>query len=297
VKISLVIPSYEREKILCNTIKYALGQDFIDYEVLVIDQTKNHTAETKEFLKRLPSRIRVIDHQPPSLTGARNRGILEATGEIIIMIDDDVILRSDFISQHAKYYDDGEIVAVAGRVEQEKRFCGRIPSFIRSEFIQWLTFSNFESLKEQDAYRVVGCNFSFRKESAVQAGFFDENFVGDAWGEEYDFSLRIKGPGCKIVYAPNAVVIHLSARSGGCRKRERFRSYETVYSKPHNLAYIMEKHRLKKWYYLYLVWYVYRLSFMKREYLSLRGLQFILKGHPHYVRGFMDGFKKGRIQV
>jgi GT2 family glycosyltransferase len=296
-RVSLIIPTYEREEVLCDTIRCVLDQDFPDYEIVIIDQTKSHLSSTQTFLDNCPAIVRLIRHEPASLPGARNRGVHEARGEIIIMVDDDVILKNDFVSQHVRYYENPKIVAVAGRVEQEARLVGRVPSFLKSEFIQWLPFRNFEGLRERAAYRVAGCNFSFRKEAALETELFDENFIGEAWGEEYDFSLRLKGPGRKIVYAPGAVVFHLNAPTGGCAKRERFKSFDTMYSKPHNLAYLMEKNRLNRLYYLYLVWYVYRLSFMKREYVSLRGLLFVLAGQPHFVKGFVAGFKKGMRNV
>ncbi|MDY6950127.1 MAG: glycosyltransferase family 2 protein [Thermodesulfobacteriota bacterium] len=293
---SLVIPTYGREKVLCDTVRYALEQDFSDYEIIVIDQTKNHTPETEAFLGHCPSMVRVISDQAPSLTAARNRGVAEARGEIVIMIDDDVIIGKDFISEHVKSYVDATVAGVTGRVEQENRYTARVPSLFNSEFLQWIPFHRFQSSKKGIAFRVVGCNFSFRKESALQGGLFDENFIGDAWGEDYDFSFSLKSAGGRIVYAPKAWVFHLSALKGGCGKRERFRPF-AVYSRCHNLAYLMEKNRLSRLYYLYLVFYVYWLLFMKREYISASGLQFIMKGHFHFVKGFVEGFKKGRANV
>jgi GT2 family glycosyltransferase len=290
---SLIIPTYGREKVLCDTIQYGLDQDFSDYEILVIDQTRNHTAETRRFLQSLPLKASVFQHEPPSLTGARNRGVREARGEIIIMIDDDVILQKDFISQHVQGYDKPSVVGVAGKVVQENRFTAKVPSFLKSEFLQWITFHEFQRSKERPAYRVAGCNFSFRKALGVQVGLFDENFIGDAWGEEYDFSLRLKGHGRDIVFVPGAAVFHLNAPTGGCGKRERFRP-SAIYSKSHNLAYLIEKNRLNRLYYLYLLCYIYWLVFIKREYISARGLLFILKGHVHFVKGFLAGFEKGR---
>ena len=104
--VSLIIPTYQREKVLCDSISYALNQDYADYEIVVVDQTDTHEIDTQRFLNQLPDFVRIVNHRPPSLTGARNRGILEAHGEIVIMIDDDVIIESDFISQHLRHYHD-----------------------------------------------------------------------------------------------------------------------------------------------------------------------------------------------
>ncbi|MEA3359708.1 MAG: hypothetical protein U9R17_09935, partial [Thermodesulfobacteriota bacterium] len=85
---------------------------------------------------------------------------------------------------------------------------------------------------ERDAYKMVGCNFSFRKAWALKTGLFDSNFIGTAWGEDYNFSLSLKNGGRKIIYSPDATVFHLTIRDGGCGSRNRFDLY-TIYSKSH----------------------------------------------------------------
>ncbi len=292
-KVTVIIPTYNREEVLCNTIKYLLHQDFTEYEILVIDQTKNHTPETTRFLENVPSNVRIINHQPPSLTAARNRGIREARGEIIIMVDDDVILKKDFISQHLKYYGDPNIVGVTGKVELETHFKSKLPSFLKSEFLEWISHDKFQGMAETDAYRMAGGNSSFRKVWAFKAGLFDENFTGTAWGEDYDFSLRLKKGDHKIIYSPDPYVFHLYISNGGCGSRHLFDTY-TIYSKAHNLSYLIEKHRLNRFIYLYLLLNIYIQLLIKKDYLSLKRLHFFIKGNYYFIRGFLAGFKKGR---
>ena len=292
-KVTIIVPTYNREEVLCNTIRYLLHQDFPEYEILVIDQTIKHTVETARFLENVPSNVKIINHQPPSLTAARNSGIREAKGEIIIMVDDDVILKRDFISQHLKYYGDPNIVGVAGRVELEARFINKPPAFIKSEFIEWISYYQFQGNVERDAYRMVGCNFSFRKDLALKTGLFDTNFIGTAWGEDYDFSLHLKNGGLKIIYSPDAAVLHLAIRDGGCGSRNRF-DLNTIYSKSHNLAYLIEKNRINRLTYLYLLIYIYIQLFIKREYFSFKGLFFFIRGNFFFIKGFLNGFKKGK---
>ncbi len=42
-KISLIIPTYNRDRVLVETIKYAIKQDFEDYEIIIVDQNETHT--------------------------------------------------------------------------------------------------------------------------------------------------------------------------------------------------------------------------------------------------------------
>ena len=48
--ISVVIPTYRREKMLCDSIQDVLQQDYPNFEVLVVDQTGDHQPETQTFL-------------------------------------------------------------------------------------------------------------------------------------------------------------------------------------------------------------------------------------------------------
>ncbi len=293
MRASLVIPTYNRNHILCQTVLCALQQDFSNYEILLVDQSERHDRDTTEFLCSLPRRARVILHKPPSLPGARNRGIREAKGDIIIMIDDDVVMDRDFVSEHVRCYGDPEIAFVTGRITQDARYVNRVPFFFRSEFLKWFSSTNFQGREPGEAYRLAGGNFSGRKDAMLEVGLFDEHFIGTAWGEEYDFSLRVRRRGLRIRYHPGAHLHHLNAREGGCGSRSRFDA-DTVYSKAHNLAYLIEKNRVGKTCYPYLLWYIYKQVLIKKDYISIRGARFLPAGHVALARGFLDGFVRGR---
>ena len=294
INISLIIPTYNREKVLCDTVKYALGQNRTDYEIIIVDQTRSHFRATTEFLENLPEQVRIIHHRPPSLPAARNRGITEANGQIVIMIDDDVIIKPDFILQHESCYQSPLIGGVTGKITQANRYRTKIPFFLKKDaLLQWISSENFAVNDEIEAFRLAGGNFSVRRESALAAGLFDEDFIGSAWGEEFDFSLRLKKIGYKILYNPVAEIVHLNESFGGCESRKRY-DFFTVYSKAHNLAYFIEKNRLGRYLYFYLIWYIYKQVLVKKDYLNIKGLLFIFKGNLSFLKGFTHGYKKGR---
>ena len=77
---SVIVPTYQREQVLCDTIEYLLGLSYPHYELLVIDQTPRHEAETEQFLRacesRYPQRFRwhfvAKANLPYARTWARN---------------------------------------------------------------------------------------------------------------------------------------------------------------------------------------------------------------------------------
>ena len=89
MQVSLIIPTYNREELLIATLECTLRQDCTAYEIILVDQTAQHTPDTDKFLNDHTERIRLICQSPPSLTEARNEGIRQAKGDVIVFIDDD----------------------------------------------------------------------------------------------------------------------------------------------------------------------------------------------------------------
>lgn len=207
-KITVAIPTYQREEVLVNTIKDVLDQTFDGFELIVVDQTEDHTEKTRAFLERIADeRFRYFKVFPPSLPAARNFSIKESRSDIILFIDDDVQLAENFIAAHYNIHiSQADIKVVAGRIQTEgeepaeKLFC-----------FNWYGNEryNFNYPYPQEATAFQGCNFSVKKEVLESVGFFDTNYMGNAIREESDLAFRIKKAGYKIWYAPNACLIHL----------------------------------------------------------------------------------------
>ena len=57
---SVVVPTYQREQVLCDTIAYLLDLSYPHYELIVVDQTPLHEPQTEQFLQQVMPRIRYI---------------------------------------------------------------------------------------------------------------------------------------------------------------------------------------------------------------------------------------------
>lgn len=91
VTITTIVPVYNAEKFLHDTVDSVLGQTFADFELLLIDDASmdNSLAICREYEKR-DSRVRVIAlEENIGAAGARNLGIKEAKGEYIHFLDSD----------------------------------------------------------------------------------------------------------------------------------------------------------------------------------------------------------------
>lgn len=226
--ISVIIPTYKREKLLCDSILDILKQDYPNFEVLVIDQTKNHEPETQAFLEEMAKsgKIKLFNLNWASLPGARNYGVRRSQGDIILFIDDDVELTPGFLAAHGKnYVENPEIGAVAGRVFDRMKLGDSggkleieyLPPEAMDPGVAWYHIDLVHTTKPQQVLSARGCNMSFRRELFTQHGLkFDERFRGSAVREESDFCLHIRKTGYKIWYDPQAYLIHLGEETGGC---------------------------------------------------------------------------------
>ncbi|MBD2666116.1 glycosyl transferase family 2 [Richelia sinica FACHB-800] len=226
--ISVVIPTYRREKLLVDSIVDVLKQDYPHFEVLVVDQTQNHEPETQAFLEEMANtgKIKFFRLDWASLPGARNYAVRRAAGEIVLFIDDDVQLVPGFLAAHAQnYVQNPEIGAVAGRVFDRMKLGDSgggleieyLPPAAMDPGIAWYHIDLVHTTKPQQVLTARGCNMSFRREIFTQYGLkFDERFRGSAVREESDFCLRIRQTGYKIWYDPQAYLVHLGEETGGC---------------------------------------------------------------------------------
>lgn len=87
MKVSVIIPTYNRRTLVRKAIVGALGQTHRDLEVIVVDD--GSTDGTAEALAEFGGRITVIRQDNAGPSAARNHGVLRSSGEIIAFLDSD----------------------------------------------------------------------------------------------------------------------------------------------------------------------------------------------------------------
>jgi glycosyltransferase involved in cell wall biosynthesis len=246
--ISVVIPTYNREQPLRETLADTIRQNYPNFEVLVIDQTRTHESETQVYLEELATagKIRWFPVDWASLPGARNYAVRRAVGEIILFIDDDVQLPDGFLAAHAgNYLAKPDVGCVAGRVFDRMKLGNSggnlaidfLPPEAMDPGIAWYFIDLVHTVKPQQVLSARGCNMSFRRQVFAEWDLtFDERFAGSAVREESDFCLRLRSTGMKIWYDPSACLVHLGEESGGCHDvSTRSIEYQTTFYHNHFL--------------------------------------------------------------
>jgi GT2 family glycosyltransferase len=209
VPLTIAIPTYRREQVLVDTIDCLLRLDPRAAEILVLDQTANHVKCIEVLLREWSTdgQIRWLRLRHPSIPRAMNRGLLEASNEIVLFVDDDIVAFPGLVGAHARAHREGAGL-VAGRVLQP--WDGEVAAASWAE-------RQFASTECREIDRFMGGNFSLRRSDAIAIGGFDENFVRVAYNFEREFADRWRNNGRTIRYFPEAAIHHLKATEGGTR--------------------------------------------------------------------------------
>lgn len=122
-KVSIIIPFYNREKFLAETIESVLAQSFENWELLLVDDGSSDKSRDIAcgFLKKHPEKIRLLNHSNNKNKGAsaaRNLGLKNAKGEFITFLDSDDIFYSTTIEKELAGFElCAEADAVCGTAE------------------------------------------------------------------------------------------------------------------------------------------------------------------------------------
>lgn len=95
--ISVVIPLYNKEKLIGNTLRSVLEQSYQDFEIVVVNDGSTDNSVT-EVEKIADSRIRLLHQQNAGVSAARNKGISEAKGEFIALLDGDDLWKPEYLA-------------------------------------------------------------------------------------------------------------------------------------------------------------------------------------------------------
>lgn len=208
--ITIAIPTYRREAVLIDTLRYLLSLAGLADEILVLDQTEVHETATVAALQEMADhgQVRWLRLVEPSIPQAMNRGLIEASKEIVLFLDDDIRPDPELLLAHLNAHGSHVDSLVAGRVIQ--------PWQEGQDFSHDQQF-HFACTVGQEITEFMGGNFSVRRSTALALGGFDENFVKVAYRFEAEFAYRFRASGRSIWFESSACLHHLKAESGGTR--------------------------------------------------------------------------------
>ena len=215
--ISVIIPTYNRvdtlQKCLQHITDQSIGTD--NFEVIVVDDCSSDS--TPEFCRDYVSKNRNIvyernDHNK-GLATTRNVGIRLSKGDLFVFLDNDLLVNFDYLEWILKYYDDhkDEKVVIVSNITYQPEILSttNFGTHIQSRAIGYRSQKNMIGLNYSDlpSNYFAGGGSSCKRENAYEIGLFEEGLK--KYGSEDElFGYRLKEVGTKIIYCPEAKIIH-----------------------------------------------------------------------------------------
>ena len=196
---TVVIPTYRRPEGLRRLVDAVRAQH--DGEIVVVDNATPPTVGPT-------SGVRIVHEATPGASAARNRGIAEASGDVIVFLDDDVVPQPGFIEAIARSDADG----VGGRVVLADT---PLPRWLRpaGSVAGYLTAFDLGERRElRRGEFVITAAAAFRTDLLRDVGGFDTTVgpTGEAHLVNDDVLLcrRLQERGARLAFEPGAVVVH-----------------------------------------------------------------------------------------
>ena len=218
--ISVIICTYNRDKYIYNVLKSLADNTLAHdcYEIVLIDNncTDDTISECERFVRDYPSiNFRTFTEEHQGLSYARNRGIKESVGDILVYVDDDALVNKEYLQTYADFFDQHpEIDAAGGPI---------IPQY-ETEEPQWMSpitkalVTGYKYLGNQpkefpQSDYPGGGNAAYRATVFEKVGLFNvelgrkgDSLVG---AEEKDVFDKMTSLGMRFYYLPDAILYHL----------------------------------------------------------------------------------------
>lgn len=173
MKVSIIVATYNRaEMVLERAVRSLLAQTYRDWECIIVDDcSTDHTTE-KIYSAGLDARFKYLRNEKNlGAAGTKNRGIKEARGEYILILDDDNEIFSTFLEETIPILDEAspEVGAVT---------VGRI--------IEYAGFQDYAPPADGSTFHSIDWGWLMRKEVWDKIGY-DENMYAD---EDADLGIQ-----------------------------------------------------------------------------------------------------------
>lgn len=284
--VSVVIPTFNREQCLIDTIHCMLKQQFGTFEIIVIDQSDVISEEKKKLIRDHPNKIRFFHINERGRSLAKNYGIMQAKGDLVLFCDDDILVESNFLSTHVAIYSkDPHIGAASCRLVEEGDPTVAVAIPLKTTSYGKLVNKPY-STRSGYVTSLNGGNMSFKREVLDKIGFFEEAFEGTSMVEEPDMAYRIVQLGYKLYFDASVTVKHFPQINGNIAYMKAKRAEWFYYYFFNLLIFFTKYNRLIN---LPLV-FVYTILLCTKHILLHK---MSLKSYGVMLKGFFNGINKG----
>jgi glycosyltransferase involved in cell wall biosynthesis len=196
--VSVVVPVYNAQRTISDCIESLLNLNYPreNFEIIAVDNAS--TDHTTQILSRYNSELKIFNEKKRGPAAARNKGIVNATGEVIAFTDSDCVVDREWLKNLVAPLRDDRVGIVGGKI------LAKNPGNPIEKFCESIHDHNDAINTFRPSY-VITMNWASKLSVLKEAGLFNESFIRC---EDCDLSFRIMQAGYRFTYSPNAVVYH-----------------------------------------------------------------------------------------
>lgn len=225
--LSIIIVSWNVKEKLKDNLRALFESQHADFEVIVVDN--NSKDGTVAMVRKEHPQVKLIANADNlGFARANNQGIKQAVGKYVLLLNPDMRVFDDTLSNMLSWMNHHEQAAVAGCklvsenseiVKQVRRFPElldqlaiilKIPHLIPGILNKYLR-NDFDYNKSAKVDSIRGGFFMIRRETINKVGLLDERYF--LWFEEVDYCRRVSSAGLEIWYSNAAECIDLVGQS------------------------------------------------------------------------------------
>ena len=225
-KISIVIPLYNKEGCILKTIQSAINQTCTDYELIVVNDgsTDNGTKIVEDYPD---TRIRLINKENGGVCSARNRGIQEAKGEYIAMLDADDLWDIQYLEEQVRMihdFPDAAMWSINYAETRNGKIVRRVPTGLPDGYRGYV--EHYFEMPERVSDLFHPSSTIVKKEVFDKVGLFDERIK---YAEDSDLWFRINALYKTAFYDRYMVSYQLDAENRAMTRRRDLRFFLPYY--------------------------------------------------------------------
>jgi O-antigen biosynthesis protein len=218
-KFSLIIPVYGQHLLTFTCLKsIATTCATHDIEVIVMDDCSPTDVATE--LAKVEGVQFVRNENNLGFLRTCNRGVDQASGEYVVILNNDIILTDGWLQAMANVFVQHKNVGMVGaKLIYPDGVLQEAGAIVWRDGSAWNVGRNDDANKPEYNYlREVdycsGACLMLRREFWNSLGGFDERYV-PAYYEDTDLAFRVREAGLRVMYQPRAIVVHFEGRSSG----------------------------------------------------------------------------------
>jgi cellulose synthase/poly-beta-1,6-N-acetylglucosamine synthase-like glycosyltransferase/peptidoglycan/xylan/chitin deacetylase (PgdA/CDA1 family) len=225
IRASVIVPAFNEEKVIVQTVERLLDSDHPELEIIVVDDgSKDKTFEVLQARFTGENRVSLIQVANGGKARALNVGLSRASGEIIVALDADTVFQRDTIPRLLRWFDDPKVGAVAGNA----KVGNRTNMVTRWQALEYIVAQNLErrALAALGTLTVVpGAVGAWRRSALLALG----GFRSDTLAEDQDLTIGMQEKGYRVRFDSSAIAWTEAPSTFSGLAKQRFRwAYGTL---------------------------------------------------------------------